>query len=68
MQSNLDDAYEHLMDVSHPQSPNYGKHWTAENVHTMYAPSSDAVEAVRDWLQGAGVDDVVHSDNKVCSL
>lgn len=65
VQSNLDDAYEHLMDVSHPQSPNYGRHWKAEDVHEMYAPSSDAVDAVRAWLQDSGVPDVVHSENKV---
>jgi tripeptidyl-peptidase-1 len=29
-QSNLDKGYDYLMDVSHPQSPNYGKHWSLE--------------------------------------
>ena len=66
MQSNLDDAYEHLMDVSHPHSPNYGKHWKAEDVHAMYAPSAEAVQAVRGWLQDSGIEAVVHSENKVC--
>lgn len=67
MQSNLDNAYEHLMDVSHPSSLNYGRHWSSEDVHAMYAPSSEAVDAVRGWLQDAGIEDVVHSENKVCS-
>lgn len=67
VQSNLDDAYEHLMDVSHPASPNYGKHWKAEDVHAMYSPSEEAVAAVRAWLESEGVGDVVHSDNKVRS-
>lgn len=31
-QRNLDKGYEFLMDVSHPESSNYGKHWTAEKV------------------------------------
>lgn len=32
----------------------------------MFAPSADAVEAVREWLDSAGIDPsrVVHSDNK----
>jgi tripeptidyl-peptidase-1 len=29
-QQNLDKGYEFLMDVSHPESPNYGKHWSME--------------------------------------
>ena len=31
-QRNLDKGYDHLMSVSHPSSPNYGKLWTAEDV------------------------------------
>jgi tripeptidyl-peptidase-1 len=31
-QRNLDKGYEYLMDVSHPTSPNYGKHWTLDKV------------------------------------
>jgi tripeptidyl-peptidase I len=51
---------------SHPSSPNFGKHWTPEQVHSKFAPSEDAVEAVRAWLIDSGIDDdqVVHSDNK----
>ncbi|KAJ5438830.1 Aorsin [Penicillium daleae] len=65
-QNNLDKGYDLLMDVSHPSSAKYGKYWTAEEVHDMFAPSADAVEAVREWLHEAGIDRsrVVHSDNK----
>ncbi|CZR58662.1 related to serine protease [Phialocephala subalpina] len=65
-QNNLDNGYEYLMDVSHPDSPNFGKHWTADEVHDIFAPAQDAVEAVRDWLISAGVKatEIVHSDNK----
>ncbi|KUJ13826.1 uncharacterized protein LY89DRAFT_698947 [Mollisia scopiformis] len=65
-QDNLDNGYEYLMDVSHPDSPNFGKHWTAEEVHDAFAPAQAAVQAVRDWLISAGVRpiDIVHSDNK----
>ena len=33
-QRNLDSGYDLLMDVSHPTSPNYGKHWSFEKVGT----------------------------------
>lgn len=51
---------------SHPDSANYGRHWTAEQVHEMYAPSEDSVQTVRNWLVESGVDDgaIIHSDNK----
>ena len=38
------------MDVAHPSSENYGKHWTPEKVRETFAPSSNTVDAVRDWL------------------
>jgi tripeptidyl-peptidase-1 len=31
-QSNLDNGYDFLMDVSHPESPNFGQHWSMEKV------------------------------------
>jgi Pro-kumamolisin, activation domain len=31
-QRNLENGYDFLMDVSHPESENYGKHWTMEKV------------------------------------
>jgi len=31
-QRNLDNGYDFLMDVSHPESPNFGKHWSMEKV------------------------------------
>lgn len=34
-QQNLESGYEFLMDVSHPDSPNYGKHWSAEKVNSF---------------------------------
>jgi subtilase family serine protease len=51
---------------SHPASPNFGKHWTAEQVHDMFAPSEETVQAVRDWLVASGIEEsaIVHSENK----
>ena len=65
-QKNLENGYEHVMDVSHPDSPNYGKHWTADQVHDMFAPSSEAVESVKAWLVSSGFasDRIIHSENK----
>ncbi len=65
-QNNLAFGHEYLMDVSHPSSPNYGKHWTAEDVHNHFAPSDESVQAVKDWLLGFGIDesDVRHYENK----
>ena len=37
-QRNLDKGYDHLMDVAHPESANYGKHWTAKQIAEAFAP------------------------------
>lgn len=65
-QSNLDNAHNHLMDVSNPDSPNYGKHWTPEEVVEAFQPSNETVSAVKDWLVEAGISlgRITHSDNK----
>ena len=66
VQSNIDNAHEHLMDVSHPESSNYGKHWTSEEVVEFFKPSDETVDAVRNWLVDSGIDrkTITHSDNK----
>jgi len=37
-QSNLDKGHEWLMEVSHPESNKFGKHWTAKDVAQAFAP------------------------------
>ncbi len=32
-QRNLEKGYDFLMEVSHPESPNYGKHWSPQKVN-----------------------------------
>ncbi|KAI0475631.1 putative protease S8 tripeptidyl peptidase I [Xylariaceae sp. FL0804] len=54
-QSNLDRAYDYVLNVSHPSSPHYGKHWTADQVRETFAPAGESVRAVGDWLRRAGV-------------
>ncbi|KAH7907732.1 peptidase S8/S53 domain-containing protein [Hygrophoropsis aurantiaca] len=55
-QSNIDQIEQFLYDVSHPQSPNYGKHWTPGQVATSFAPSNETITTVRNWLLTSGVD------------
>ena len=66
-QSNLDDGEHLLLDVSNPQSPNYGKHWTAEEVAEYFKPSDETVATVRQWLVefgGIDSDSITQTDNK----
>ncbi|KAF2232319.1 subtilisin-like protein [Viridothelium virens] len=56
-QSNLDRGYEYINDVSHPTSPNFGKHWSAKQIAEAFAPSEETVKAVKTWLAEAGFDD-----------
>ena len=54
-QSNLDEGYAHLMGVSDPDSPNYGQHWTIDDIHSKFAPSDESIEAVKTWLEDFGI-------------
>ena len=48
----LEDA---LYSISHPDSPDYGRHWTTEQVVKHFAPSEETVSVVTDWLTSNGV-------------
>ncbi|KAI8628143.1 subtilisin-like protein [Xylariaceae sp. FL1651] len=65
-QSNLDAGHDKLMDISNPESPNYGKHMSAAEVIDFFAPHQSSVDAVYDWLHDAGIskDRVALSVNK----
>ncbi|KAK4541079.1 hypothetical protein LTR36_008304 [Oleoguttula mirabilis] len=65
-QSNLEAGSDQLLAISHPNSEDYGKHLTPDEVDGLFAPSDDTVNAVRDWLISAGVDNrtIAHSDSK----
>lgn len=66
-QSNLHTGYDRLMDVSHPESPNYGKHLSKEEVHDLFAPAEESVEIVKSWLLSTGLfdeKDVIQYENK----
>ena len=53
-QQNLDGIEETLRSVSHPDSPTYGQHWSAEKVIEHFSPSEATVSAVESWLVEAG--------------
>lgn len=65
-QSNLDLGHDLLMEISDPDSPKYGKYYTADEIHDLFAPSEESVAAVRAWLHESGiaVDRVSQSTNK----
>ncbi|KAK1990611.1 Pro-kumamolisin [Colletotrichum falcatum] len=54
-QSNLHRANEFMNDVAHPDSPNYGKHWTHEDIINTFAPSQEAIALVMQWLDSEGI-------------
>lgn len=41
-------------DIAHPDSPNFGNHWTPEQVIEKFSPSSETVHTVKDWLLESG--------------
>ncbi|TFK92673.1 subtilisin-like protein [Polyporus arcularius HHB13444] len=53
-QSNLENLDAYLLDIADPQSPNYGKHWTPEQVAQTFRPSPDSVDTVHSWLVNSG--------------
>jgi tripeptidyl-peptidase I len=54
-QQNLHHGYDMLMNISRPDSPNFGKHLTAAEVATKFAPSQGSINAVTEWLSSADV-------------
>ncbi|EYE90510.1 S53 family peptidase [Aspergillus ruber CBS 135680] len=48
-----------LLEMSTPDHPNYGKHFrTHDEMKRMLLPNENAVHAVREWLQDAGISDI----------
>jgi len=63
-QRNLEHADRFLLDVADPSSPNYGKHWSAEKVANVFAPSAETSDRTVDWLNEAGIDTARLSHSK----
>ncbi|KAK7026073.1 hypothetical protein VNI00_015719 [Paramarasmius palmivorus] len=49
-QSNTDRKEEFLHAVSHPDSPDYGKHWSPEKVANTFAPTTETFRVIESWL------------------
>lgn len=54
-QSNMHKLESYLMDVSHPDSDSYGRHWTPKQIADTFAPTLETVEAVGGWLISEGI-------------
>jgi tripeptidyl-peptidase-1 len=55
-QPNIQDIEAHLYDVSHPDSPNYGNHWSPAQIAAKFAPTTETIETVRAWLIESGIE------------
>ncbi|KAL7279209.1 hypothetical protein ACG7TL_007049 [Trametes sanguinea] len=49
-QSNIHHLDDYLFDVADPDSPNYGRWWTPEQIIGTFQPSLESSETVREWL------------------
>lgn len=56
-QNNIESIATYLYDVSHPKSPNYGKHWTAGDIARTFEPADETIETVRSWLVASGIEE-----------
>lgn len=54
-QQNMHRLEELLMEVSHPESPKYGQHYSAAEIVDTFAPRKETIEAVTQWLSEAGI-------------
>ncbi|KAF2164325.1 hypothetical protein M409DRAFT_67866 [Zasmidium cellare ATCC 36951] len=63
---NLDKGHELLIQVADPDSKNFGNFYSAEEVHDLFAPAESSAQAVKSWLEKAGVhgDRISQSVNK----
>jgi subtilase family serine protease len=57
-QYNMDVLEATLLDISNPESVNYGKWWTTEQILDLIAPSIEEVKPVVAWLKSHGVEQI----------
>ncbi|TFK40519.1 Pro-kumamolisin, activation domain-containing protein [Crucibulum laeve] len=53
-QQNIHRLEEMLMEVSHPESPKYGQHYSPAEIVDTFAPSGETIAAVTEWLVDSG--------------
>ncbi|KAF3089308.1 hypothetical protein TWF569_003174 [Orbilia oligospora] len=54
-QANLHRGEDFLIQVSHPDSPNYGKHWTPDEVREKFSPSEESYTVIAAWLKASKI-------------
>ena len=54
-EKNIDQLESKLMSVSDPRSPQYGNHFSKDDVESLFPPQDGAVDAVTAWLKSNGV-------------
>ncbi|KAG6211710.1 hypothetical protein E4U50_002108 [Claviceps purpurea] len=54
-QENIDQGMDLILKVSDPDSPDYGKHYTADQIINLFAPKQETIDAVKAWLVESGV-------------
>ncbi|KAI1321095.1 subtilisin-like protein [Xylariaceae sp. FL0255] len=52
---NYELGHDHLMRISDPTSSDFGAHWSAQEVHDFFSPSSETVSMIEDWLLSSGI-------------
>ncbi|KAI0378062.1 subtilisin-like protein [Hypomontagnella monticulosa] len=54
-QSRFNELEQRLLEVSSPSHPRYGKHLSAEEVHTLVKPDDESVALTIEWLEENGI-------------
>ncbi|KAJ8579660.1 subtilisin-like protein [Rhizopogon salebrosus TDB-379] len=54
--SHIPDIETFLYEASHPDSPNYGKHWSPGQIAVKFPPNTESIETVHAWLLDSGVE------------
>ena len=54
VQQNIHRLEELLLEVSHPESPKYGQHYTPAEIVKTFTPSHETISAVTNWLVNSG--------------
>ena len=55
-QRNIEGLQRKLLDISNPESPNYGRWLSKEEVEKYTTPTAQTTNSVNSWLEAAGVD------------
>lgn len=63
-QGNIKGLQAKLMDISNPDSPNYGKWLSQDEIAAYTAPSHGNADAVKSWLAAAGITEVTQPTNE----